>query len=47
MGGENGNGGTHKRGIMGGSVGPEIGIYRDNLLATVLGDNFLPIIVIA
>ena len=26
---------------------PEMGIYRDNLLAIVIGDNFLPIIVIA
>ena len=26
---------------------PEIGIYRDNLLAIVTDDNFLPIIVIA
>ena len=25
----------------------EMGIYRDNLLAIVIGDNFLPIIVIA
>ena len=24
-----------------------MGIYRDNLLAIVIGDNFLPIIVIA
>ena len=26
---------------------PEMGIYRDNFLAIVIGDNFLPIIVIA
>ena len=26
---------------------PEVGIYRDNLSAIVIGDNFLPIIVIA
>ena len=25
---------------------PEMGIYRDNLSAIVIGDNFLPIIVI-
>ena len=26
---------------------PEMGIYRDNLSAILIGDNFLPIIVIA
>ena len=26
---------------------PEMGIYRNNLSAIVIGDNFLPIIVIA
>ena len=26
---------------------PEMGIYRENLSAIVIGDNFLPIIVIA
>ena len=28
-------------------VHPEMGVYRDNLSAIVIGDNFLPIIVIA
>ena len=35
---------------MGGQKGyldAEMGIYRDNLLTIVIGDNFLPIIVIA
>ena len=30
-----------------GKFQPEMGIYRDNLSAIVIGDNFLPIIVIA
>ena len=29
------------------SLLPEMGIYRDNLSAIVIGDNLLPIIVIA
>ena len=29
------------------SLQPEMGIYRDNLSAIVIGNNFLPIIVIA
>ena len=29
------------------NIHPEMGIYRDNSSAIVIGDNFLPIIVIA
>ena len=43
-----GGGGQHVLGAGPGSRPyPEMGIYRDNLSAIVIGDNFLPIIVIA
>ena len=39
--------GQIKRSVASGSPPQEMGIYRDNLSAIVIGDNLLPIIVIA